>query len=149
MTRDHRINFGVLMISVAMIFYLATTPQGDFAPVAAWWAYDAIMLSLATLFNLMIVGACTVLSYTLWWLIHRTSLEIGRWLPAAFACFFASVGLTSLVNMILMWVPLYWLAIGVYGLCAITSTAVAVATRMRRHELANIVQYLVFRSGGA
>src|ERR1051326_8313261 len=86
------------------------------------------LIAIHAVTDSLIYLSYTAISVTLAYLVHRTRHEIPfRWMFLAFGTFIIACGFTHLMEVIVLWHPLYWLGGDVNLLTAVASVITAIA----------------------
>jgi len=102
--------------------------SSQFLPHAYCYLYNWNLILLHVISDGLIWLAYFAISLTLIHLVHRTRREIPfSWMFLAFGAFIIACGFTHLMEVIVLWKPVYWLAGGVKVVTAIASVTTAIA----------------------
>ncbi len=102
--------------------------SSQFLPHAYCYLYNRNLIALHLVSDGVIWLSYTVISITLGYMVQRTRREIPfSWMFLAFGVFIIACGFTHLMEMIVLYKPLYWLAGAVKVITAIASVSAAVA----------------------
>jgi signal transduction histidine kinase len=108
--------------SVSRIF------SGNFLPHAYCYLYDKRLIGLHVASDTAIWLAYVSISVTLAYTVYRTRREIPfSWMLLAFGTFIIACGFTHLMEVIVLWQPVYWLSGDVKLLTAVASVITAIA----------------------
>lgn len=109
-----------------MSFIHEITNTTGFMPHGNCFVWQTMLLTLYVISDLTIVLAYYSIPFALFYFVKkRVDLEY-RWVMVLFAIFIFLCGTTHLIDVILIWIPYYWLAAGVKLLTAIVSFITAV-----------------------
>jgi signal transduction histidine kinase len=133
-TRKVVIGSLVAVVTVSMVT-LARFPSAlramfstDFLPHVYCYRFDKQLVSLHLGSDVAIWLSYLAISCTLVYLVWRTRREIPfSWMFLAFGLFIVACGFTHLMEVVVLWKPLYWLAGDVKLLTAVASVVTAVA----------------------
>ena len=99
-----------------------------FLPHAVCYLNDKSLIALHVGSDLAIWLSYVAISVTLTYLVYRTRREIPfSWMLLAFGTFIIACGFTHLMEVIVLWKPLYWLAGDLKLLTAVASVITAIA----------------------
>jgi signal transduction histidine kinase len=102
--------------------------SGNFLPHAYCYLYDKRLIGLHVVSDTAIWLAYVSISVTLVYTVHRTRREVPfSWMLLAFGTFIIACGFTHLMEVIVLWRPLYWLSGDVKLLTAVASVITAIA----------------------
>jgi len=133
---SHRKLFPVtLAVTAAGIVVILLRPQtahglfsSQFMPHVYCYLFNRNLILLHTLSDALIWLSYVSISLTLIYLVYRTRREIPfSWLFVAFGIFIIACGFTHLMEVVVLWHPLYWLAGAVKALTAVASVVTAIA----------------------
>jgi signal transduction histidine kinase len=100
----------------------------QFLPHVYCYLYDRNLILLHAISDGFIWLSYVSISLTLMYLVHRTRRELPfSWLFVAFGIFIIACGFTHLMELIVLWHPLYWLAGAVKAITAVASVVTAIA----------------------
>ncbi|HEX7959177.1 MAG TPA: hypothetical protein VF493_04635, partial [Terriglobales bacterium] len=105
-------------VSLSTILLLAGTARetssSQFLPHAFCYLYNPNLILLHVVSDGLIWLSYVAISLTLMYLVYRTRREIPfSWMFLAFGIFIIACGFSHLMEMIVLWKPVYWLAGGV------------------------------------
>jgi signal transduction histidine kinase len=101
--------------------------SSDFLPHAYCYLYDKKLIALHVGSDTVIWLSYVAISCTLVYLVWRTRREIPfSWMFLAFGLFIVACGFTHLMEVIVLWKPLYWLAGDIKLLTALASVVTAI-----------------------
>jgi signal transduction histidine kinase len=129
------LKFG-LMIGIAVAAVLAFFPgllggilrTDQFMPHAMCYLRNSKMIALHVAADLLIGISYVSISATLAYLVHKASRDIPfHWMFLAFGLFIITCGFTHFMEVLTVWVPVYWLAGYVKLICGVASVATALA----------------------
>jgi signal transduction histidine kinase len=107
---------------------LSRISYSNFLPHAYCYLYDKKLIALHAGSDAAIWLSYVAISCTLVYLVWRTRREIPfSWMFLAFGVFIVACGFTHLMEVIVLWKPLYWLAGDVKLLTALASVVTALA----------------------
>ncbi len=99
-----------------------------FLPHAYCYLYDKSLIALHLGSDTAIWLAYVSISVTLAYLVYRTRREMPfSWMFLAFGTFIIACGFTHLMEVIVLWKPLYWLSADIKLLTAVASVITAIA----------------------
>jgi len=102
--------------------------SSQFLPHVYCYLYNRNLILLHTISDALIWLSYVSISMTLMYLVYRTRREIPySWLFVAFGIFIIACGFTHLMEVIVLWHALYWLAGAVKAITAIASVVTAIA----------------------
>lgn len=102
--------------------------SGNFLPHAYCYLYDKRLIGLHVASDAAIWLAYVSISLTLAYTVYRTRREIPfSWMLLAFGTFIIACGFTHLMEVIVLWQPLYWLSGDIKLLTAVASVITAIA----------------------
>ena len=102
--------------------------SSNFLPHAYCYLYDKKLIALHVGSDTVIWLSYVAISLTLVYLVWRTRREIPfSWMFLAFGLFIVACGFTHLMEVIVLWKPLYWLAGDIKLLTALASVITAMA----------------------
>jgi len=117
--------------SFISLFLLETsreTASSQFLPHAYCYLFNRNLIVLHVVSDGLIWLSYVAISLTLVYLVYRTRREIPfSWMFLAFGTFIIACGFTHLMEMIVLWKPVYWLAGGVKVITAMASVITAIA----------------------
>jgi signal transduction histidine kinase len=121
-----------LVLSVIALIAVPSTVRGMFStkflPHAYCYLYDKQLIALHMGSDTLIWLSYLSISCTLVYLVWRTRREIPfSWMLLAFGLFIVACGFTHLMEVIVLWRPLYWLAGDVKLVTALASVITAIA----------------------
>ncbi len=128
--------FAAAAITVALsVTALAWIPQAlshifstQFLPHVYCYLYDRKLIALHVGSDAAIWLSYVAISITLTYLVYRTRREIPfSWMFLAFGTFIIACGFTHLMEVVVLWKPLYWLSGDVKLLTAVASVITAAA----------------------
>jgi len=100
----------------------------QFMPHAMCYLQNPKVIALHVSSDLVIGISYVSISLTLAYLVHKASRDIPfHWMFLAFGSFIITCGFTHFMEVLTVWVPLYWLAGYVKLVCGIASVATALA----------------------
>jgi signal transduction histidine kinase len=100
----------------------------NFLPHAYCYLYDKQLIALHVGSDAIIWVSYVAISCTLVYLVRKTRREIPfSWMFLAFGLFIVACGFTHLMEVIVLWKPLYWLAGDLKLLTALASVVTAIA----------------------
>ena len=119
-------------ISALVVAFLPQTFRGmfsgQFLPHAYCYLYDKSLIALHVGSDTAIWLSYVAISLTLAYLVYRTRREMPfSWMFLAFGTFIIACGFTHLMEVIVLWKPLYWLSGDVKLLTAVASVVTAMA----------------------
>jgi signal transduction histidine kinase len=121
--------------SLASIF-----SSSNFLPHAYCYLYDKKLIALHVGSDAAIWLSYLAISCTLVYLVWRTRREIPfSWMFLAFGVFIVACGFTHLMEVIVLWKPLYWLAGDIRLLTALASVVTALALPALVPQIHNMV----------
>jgi signal transduction histidine kinase len=113
--------------------------SGNFLPHSYCYLYDKSLIGLHVASDTAIWLAYVSISVTLAYTVYRTRREVPfSWMFLAFGTFIIACGFTHLMEVVVLWKPVYWLSGDVKLLTAIASVITAIALPPlvpRIHEL--------------
>ena len=130
---------GLVLVSAAavaaMVTALALVPQTfrglfttQFLPHVYCYLYDKRLIAVHLGADTAIWLSYVSISVTLGYLVYRTRREIPfSWMFIAFGTFIIACGFTHLMEVVVLWKPVYWFSAEVKVLTAIASVITAVA----------------------
>ncbi len=102
--------------------------SGQFLPHAYCYLYDKRLIALHVSSDAAIWLSYVSISVTLAYTVYRTRTEIPfSWMFLAFGTFIIACGFTHLMEVVVLWKPLYWLSGDVKLLTAVASVVTAIA----------------------
>ncbi len=102
--------------------------SSNFLPHAYCYLFDKKLIALHVGSDSAIWLSYVAISWTLVYLVWRTRREIPfSWMFLAFGLFIVACGFTHLMEVVVLWKPLYWLAGDIKLLTALASVVTAVA----------------------
>jgi signal transduction histidine kinase len=102
--------------------------SSQFLPHAYCYLYDKKLIALHVGSDAAIWLAYVAISCTLVYLVWRTRREVPfSWMFLAFGLFIVACGFTHLMEVVVLWKPLYWLAGDIKLLTALASVVTAIA----------------------
>lgn len=102
--------------------------SNQFLPHAYCYLYDKGLIALHVGSDTAIWLSYVAISVTLTYLVYRTRREIPfSWMFLAFGTFIIACGFTHLMEVIVLWKPVYWLAGDVKLVTAVASVITAIA----------------------
>jgi signal transduction histidine kinase len=102
--------------------------SSQFLPHVYCYLYNRNLILLHVVSDGLIWLSYLAISLTLVYLVYRTRREIPfSWMFLAFGTFIIACGFTHLMEVIVLWKPVYWLAGGVKSVTAIASVITAIA----------------------
>lgn len=117
-----------LFISFFLAGMTHETSSSQFLPHAYCYLYNQDLIVLHVVSDGLIWLSYVAISLTLMYLVCRTRREIPfSWMFLAFGTFIIACGFTHLMEMIVLWKPVYWLAGGVKVITAMASVITAIA----------------------
>ena len=121
-----------LALSVVALIATPSAVSGIFSskflPHAYCYLYDKQLIALHVGSDTLIWLSYLSISCTLVYLVWRTRREIPfSWMLLAFGLFIVACGFTHLMEVIVLWKPLYWLAGDVKLVTALASVITAIA----------------------
>src|ERR1700730_2001932 len=100
--------------------------QGDFMPHGMCYLWQPGVLWLNVVSDALIVLAYFSIPFTLLYFVRkRTDLQF-NWMFVCFAIFIIACGTTHLMEILVVWHPVYWVAGGVKALTAFASVPTAI-----------------------
>lgn len=113
--------------------------SGNFLPHSYCYLYDKRLIGLHVASDTAIWLAYVTISVTLAYTVYRTRREVPfSWMFLAFGTFIIACGFTHLMEVVVLWKPVYWLSGDVKLLTAVASVITAIALPPlvpRIHEL--------------
>jgi signal transduction histidine kinase len=117
-----------LFTSLLLAGITRETSSSKFIPHAFCYLYNPSLILLHVVSDGLIWLSYLAISLTLMYLVYRTRREIPfSWMFLAFGAFIIACGFTHLMEMIVLWKPVYWLAGGVKIITAMASVITAIA----------------------
>jgi signal transduction histidine kinase len=102
--------------------------SGNFLPHSYCYLYDKRLIGLHVASDTAIWLAYVSISVTLAYTVYRTRREVPfSWMFLAFGTFIIACGFTHLMEVIVLWKPVYWLSGDVKLLTAVASVITAIA----------------------
>jgi signal transduction histidine kinase len=138
------LNAAMAIAAVALLpTLLLGTVRGSFSsqfiPHVYCYLFNRNLIVLHVISDALIWISYVAISLTLVFLVYRTRREIPfSWLFLAFGTFIIACGFTHLMEVIVLWKPVYWLEGGVKLITAIASviTAIALPTQVPKvHQM--------------
>lgn len=122
----------IIGIGVVAMAWLPQTLLGifstQFLPHVYCYLYDRKLIALHVGSDAAIWLSYVAISVTLTYLVYRTRREVPfSWMFLAFGTFIIACGFTHLMEVVVLWRPLYWLSGDVKLLTAVASVITAVA----------------------
>ncbi|MBV8052764.1 MAG: hypothetical protein JOZ80_16375 [Acidobacteriaceae bacterium] len=122
----------ILAASVIAILLVPQTIRGllstGFLPHAYCYLYDKSLIALHVGSDTLIWLSYVSISITLAYLVYRTRREMPfSWMFLAFGTFIIACGFTHLMEVVVLWKPLYWLSADVKLVTAMASVITAIA----------------------
>ncbi len=122
----------VILAAAGLVIVLPQTVRGifssQFLPHVYCYLYDKNLIRLHVASDSLIFLSYLSISATLAYLVYRTRREIPfSWMFLAFGSFIIACGFTHLMEVIVLWQPLYWLAGDIKLLTAGASVITAAA----------------------
>ena len=100
----------------------------NFLPHSVCYLYDKQLIALHVGTDTLIWLSYVAISCTLLYLVRRTRREIPfGWMFLAFGLFIVACGFTHLMEVVVLWKPLYWLSGDVKVVTALASVVTAIA----------------------
>lgn len=100
----------------------------NFLPHSVCYLYDKQLIALHVATDTLIWLSYVAISCTLLYLVWRTRREIPfSWMFLAFGLFIVACGFTHLMEVVVLWKPLYWLSGDVKVVTALASVVTAIA----------------------
>ena len=100
----------------------------NFLPHSVCYLYDKRLIALHVGTDTLIWLSYVAISCTLLYLVRRTRREIPfSWMFLAFGLFIVACGFTHLMEVVVLWKPLYWLSGDVKVVTALASVVTAIA----------------------
>lgn len=117
-----------LLTSILLAGTARETSSSQFLPHAYCYLYNQNLIMLHVVSDGLIWLSYVAISLTLVYLVYRTRREIPfSWMFLAFGTFIIACGFTHLMEVIVLWKPVYWLAGGVKVITAMASVITAIA----------------------
>jgi signal transduction histidine kinase len=119
-------------MAAATLFAIPAAVKGvfsvDFLPHRYCYLYDKQLIALHVGTDTVIWLSYVAISLTLVYLVWRTRREIPfSWMFLAFGLFIVACGFTHLMEVVVLWKPLYWLAGDLKLVTALASIVTAIA----------------------
>jgi signal transduction histidine kinase len=123
---------GVLVLAAATVVAIPGAVRGilstGFLPHAFCYLNDAKLIALHVGTDTAIWLSYVAISCTLVYLVWRTRREVPfHWMFLAFGAFIVACGFTHLMEVVVLWRPLYWLSGDVKLVTAVASVVTAIA----------------------
>jgi signal transduction histidine kinase len=119
---------GVSLFTSLLLAGAARETSSQFLPHAVCYLYNQNLILLHVVSDGLIWLSYLAISLTLMYLVYRTRREIPfSWIFLAFGTFIIACGFTHLMEMIVLWKPVYWLAGGLKVITAMASVITAIA----------------------
>jgi len=100
----------------------------NFLPHSVCYLYDKQLIALHVGTDTLIWLSYVAISCTLLYLVRRTRREIPfSWMFLAFGLFIVACGFTHLMEVVVLWKPLYWLSGDIKVVTALASVVTAIA----------------------
>lgn len=113
----------------------------DFLPHGVCFLWNRQLLTLHVVSDLLIFASYLAVSATLGLLVYRERKHMPlRWLFVAFGLFIVACGLTHLMDVVVLWMPLYWLAGDLKLVTALASLTTAVALPFFLGDVGNLLK---------
>jgi signal transduction histidine kinase len=117
---------GALIAFPAMVRGMLSA--SNFLPHSVCYLYDKQLIALHVGTDTLIWLSYVAISCTLLYLVRRTRREIPfSWMFLAFGLFIVACGFTHLMEVVVLWKPLYWLSGDVKVVTALASVVTAIA----------------------
>jgi signal transduction histidine kinase len=121
----------VALTAAALVAFPSTIRgilSAKFLPHSYCYLYDRQLMALHVTTDMLIWLSYVAISCTLVYLVWRTRREIPfSWMFLAFGLFIVACGFTHLMEVIVLWKPLYWLSGDVKLITALASVVTAIA----------------------
>jgi len=135
-----------VIVGIALVSTLL--PEGtrgifssQFLPHAYCYLYNWNLILLHVISDGLIWLSYFAISLTLVHIVHRTRREIPfSWMFLAFGAFIIACGFTHLMEVIVLWKPVYWLAGGVKVVTAIASVTTAIALPLQVSKIHEMIR---------
>jgi signal transduction histidine kinase len=114
--------------------------SSQFLPHVYCYLYNRNLIALHVVSDALIWLSYVAISVTLVYLVYRTRREIPfSWMFLAFGTFIIACGFTHLMEVIVLWKPVYWLAGGVKLVTAIASVVTAIALPLQLPKVREMI----------
>src|SRR5581483_3020166 len=119
----------------------AASFSADFLPHGFCCLWNSRLLSLHLVSDLLIGLSYVGISLTLWYIARKFRRQLPfHWIYIAFGAFIVACGFTHFMEVIVLWLPYYWLAGTVKAVTAIASVGTAIALPSLVPKTMNLVQ---------
>ncbi|HZQ69574.1 MAG TPA: response regulator [Terriglobales bacterium] len=119
----------------------AASFSADFLPHGFCYLWNSRLLSLHLVSDLLIGLSYVGISLTLWYIARKFRRQLPfHWIYIAFGAFIVACGFTHFMEVIVLWLPYYWLAGTVKAVTAIASVGTAIALPSLVPKTMNLVQ---------
>jgi PAS domain S-box-containing protein len=99
-----------------------------FLPHGFCYMWNKQLLTLHVVSDSIIFVSYLSISCTIAWLLHREKQDLPfTWIFVAFGSFIVACGLTHAMDVVVLWIPLYWLSGDIKFITAIASVITAIA----------------------
>jgi signal transduction histidine kinase len=137
--------FAAFALAVATVAMVPAALRGmfstQFLPHRYCYLYDKQLIAVHIGTDTAIWLSYVAISCTLVYLVWRTRREIPfSWMVLAFGLFIISCGFTHLMEVVVLWKPLYWLSADVKLVTALASVVTAVALPALVPQIHNMVR---------
>jgi signal transduction histidine kinase len=142
-TKSERAALAIAASSILVVFLpsvLRTLFSSPFLPHAYCYLFNRTLISLHLVSDGVIWLSYMVISITLMYMVQRARREMPfSWMFLAFGVFIIACGFTHLMEMIVLYQPLYWLSGAVKVVTAIASVATAIALPLQIPQVQKII----------
>lgn len=117
----------ILACCATILFLIGiVNSSSGYLPHAKCCLDNPVLVSMNVLFDLSIAAADGLIAWMLWGLFGNRMDVAYSWMFLAFAAFILAHAATHLMEIITMWIPVYWASLSIKAVCAMASISTVV-----------------------